>query len=738
MAELGHAIVKVESNVDHTGDTDWHSPSSLKIPAGSLAGSTKYLVVVKALTGSASGNNNNDEFDLYHDGAEVEKSHQLHESRRSGGAQAHAYFWVGEITTPATAVDIQFRMKVEDASDTCRVKCFYAMALAVDTLSASHYKFQKTTPAGDAPTSWTGGATVTLPDDTDEWAVFYCAHFVSDQAASDTKLHLDIDGTDQDDVIQETEDSDEEYLYGFVDAHANVSSDVLTVEYAVENANTHDCDYTAIAAINMSAFKVGIAKSDTSDTSITSGGTWTTVSQWDDQLVGDGTHNFMVLGAGLCDQAESAKRMEFGVRYRRGAGSWETAANYIDSIELVSHGSGDQSPWVAFGEVTNIADSDSVDFALEAREHSDVTPNPVYIRGTLIAFTWELAAGVTNETGAVSAGAESGASFDAQAGAAGAISAPGEAGVSFTGLVSALAAFSGGGQAAQTFAGTAGAVASISAGAEAGHSVNAQAAAVASIVAGAEAGQVDGGTAAAAATLAAGATGDAVLDTIAQAAAALTVGAQAGESWAAQAEALASMAAGAEAGATIDATKVVVAALSAGTEAGAQFAAAAAALGDMVAGGNAGAAVVAVAATLATITEAGEADALMAGAAAAVAAIAGAAESDAALAATTAAVGALVNAGLAGATFTAARTAHANLAAAAQAGAVFTVTQAGGLIYGSIGFTVAVLGNADVGPALAGDATAGPALEGDATAGPALDGNAEVGPALKGNVVLDE
>ncbi len=394
MAEIGHSLLKYETNVDQTGTT-WKEDANHKMPASDFEAGETYFVRICAMTGSTTSNNSLDEFEVEAVGASIAASKSIHESRRSGGAQGHQFYWIGEVTMGSPASDIQFRFRASAAGQTARVKCIYGVALKTSDLGASNYKFASLvpSPSGDAPNSLTDGAEITLPDDTSQWYVFASSHWTADEVGSDMEMLLDFAGTDGDSVILETENTSEEYTFGYERAVVNGSGGkTFKVEYKAENASTHDCDYTAIGAINMDAFLVGFAEEDTSDTSISSAATWTTLSEFLDKIVGDGTRNYCVLGGSLMDVAESAKRHESGIEYQRGSGGWNTAAGMDDADELVGHGNGDQHGMYYAAELTDIADTESIDFRLRGREHSDVTPAPVAILGSICCFSWELAA----------------------------------------------------------------------------------------------------------------------------------------------------------------------------------------------------------------------------------------------------------------------------------------------------------------------------------------------------------
>ncbi len=395
MPEIGHSIANHVGNIDVTG-TSWSSDANVRLPSTDMDAGEKYMVFAQAVHGSTSGNNNNDELQIEFNGAGIASSLSNHESRRSGGAQGHPYGWLGELTQPGGgAVNIQMQHK-SVASNTHRIKSARLLALKVGDLTSDQYKFASTTPSGDASTTFTAGASITLPSDTDKWLVLYCTHWLSDEVASDMKMRLDVDGANSDEYIIESEATDEEYCIAWGTVHTNGGSDVLTVEYAAENSSTHDCDYTAIVAINLTAFLAGGGSEDTGDTNIsTTTGTWTTVSQFDDIITGDGTRNYCAIGGALIDAAESAKRHEHGIEYRRDSGSWATLDSMDGNVEAVGHGSGDQWGVIMLDEITDLADTELLDLRIQAAEHSDVTPNPVAIQGWGAAFSWELAGGTT-------------------------------------------------------------------------------------------------------------------------------------------------------------------------------------------------------------------------------------------------------------------------------------------------------------------------------------------------------
>ena len=177
-------------------------------------------------------------------------------------------FYVGKRSyngsSTATLCDYSFIMlKLDDLVE--NTDFFYA----VDTIS------------GNAPTTNTDGASITLPSGGGgKWGIIADIHWLMDTAGTDYEVfsHLNLGGTLQmDNVILSADDvnNNEVYQYGMFGYIASAgASDVCKVVYRNDTTGPGDADYTrsAIFAISLDAFVNGDGEYDTTNVNMTGNG----------------------------------------------------------------------------------------------------------------------------------------------------------------------------------------------------------------------------------------------------------------------------------------------------------------------------------------------------------------------------------------------------------------------------------------------------------------------------------
>jgi hypothetical protein len=125
--------------------------------------------------------------------------------------------------------------------------------LNLSSLDSAFWEYAETAPSGDAPTSLTDGAQVTLG--IGNWLILACTHWLSDSTSADAVMAIGDGTTDFEEVKTDADSTSEEYVLMTAHYEAIASgTKTFSARYRSDSANTHDCNYTAIFALDLNAF----------------------------------------------------------------------------------------------------------------------------------------------------------------------------------------------------------------------------------------------------------------------------------------------------------------------------------------------------------------------------------------------------------------------------------------------------------------------------------------------------
>jgi len=157
-------------------------------------------------------------------------------------------------------------------SNTISGKDFSCLILKLDDLAADDFRYAEDTSSGDAPTTDTDGASVTLPaSGGDDWLIVASIDWLVDSITIDSYHHLSLDSVVQQSLVFRGVDTADKLITGLVgyeDAAAN--SSVCKVVYSNNTSGTNDYTRSAIFALRLQAFTDSIGVYDEVVTSASS------------------------------------------------------------------------------------------------------------------------------------------------------------------------------------------------------------------------------------------------------------------------------------------------------------------------------------------------------------------------------------------------------------------------------------------------------------------------------------
>ena len=171
--------------------------------------------------------------------------------------------------TLATNDNIYFRKWVN--TGTGRYDDFDIWVIKTADLGAN-YQVATSNPSGNAPTSDTDGASLSLA--AGNWWCFAMSQWLDDSTTADARMWIDVGGTDVAEVRYEGEDTANTMNLGTEAFVALGSTTTVKIQYASDTTNTHDCEWTALHALNLDAFADSWGHFDNSTTSPAATATW--------------------------------------------------------------------------------------------------------------------------------------------------------------------------------------------------------------------------------------------------------------------------------------------------------------------------------------------------------------------------------------------------------------------------------------------------------------------------------
>lgn len=360
--------------------------------AGFVAGD-EVIIITKCSVGGSSATGLNGQFRVSRGTTFAGRttwtdSASIHEPVSTTSGVGHVHLWVKKHTL-VTSENIYFSLQ-SASTNTARVDDFACWVLSLSALSANDWRYAETTPSGDASTTYTDGASITLPGNMhSSWLVFGCAHWLIDSTTADVLQKLVIGGVDFAEVDYEGENTSEEYTVGNVALIKGVHSDTTAkLQYRADTATTHDCNRTAVFALRLEAFSC-VAYDDSKATI-----TQTAVDTYADRVT-VGFHqkhatakSIITIGAAVFTTGDAAKQ-SYG-RFRADGADFPSAT--WDRTSYANNGTADKKNplWLAIG--TSKAQG-HYDLSLQVAEDNDISPNPTSTYGVLVAIVPERLSG---------------------------------------------------------------------------------------------------------------------------------------------------------------------------------------------------------------------------------------------------------------------------------------------------------------------------------------------------------
>ena len=268
MAELTHLFKTDSTAVTRTGATTYaevtqHRIEWTDLTSAGFANGDDVIIIRRCQNG---GNNSSNTFDLDfrsgttaggYSSASVD-AEMIHENSHSSSPNigGREWMWVDRITL-ATNDAFFTGHRTNNSGNTVTTKGFMCLILKLDDLSADDFRYAEDTSTGDAPTTDTDGASVTLPASglADDWLVFSSVDWLVDNVSLDSYQKLVLNSTDY--MIQrwQGEDLTEKFSKGMVGYLPSASdSAVCKVQYRNETAGDNDYIRSAIFALRLESF----------------------------------------------------------------------------------------------------------------------------------------------------------------------------------------------------------------------------------------------------------------------------------------------------------------------------------------------------------------------------------------------------------------------------------------------------------------------------------------------------
>lgn len=318
-----------------------------------------------------------------------------HQPANGGAAFGHSWQWVKKHTL-VSSENIYFGLQSVGA-DTARADDFVVFVFKLGGtggLGPDDYAYAETTPAGDAGTSYTDGASVTLPGRKESsWAIFGSAHWLSDSATASVLQKIVVGSDSYSEVQYQGINTGEEFAVGnLAVVHYAGSDTTAKIQYRSDTASTHDCNRTAIFALRLDAFEAWTLDDNNLTNTLSALDTYVGICTAGVSLPNQSqTSTMLFFGAAVATIGENTKAL-YGRFRDNGSNEWPATGN--DRASYMGNGAGDKiGPWW-MGSKASL--TGSYDLYLEAAEDSDVTPSYTISTGCMFGFVPRLAESKTS------------------------------------------------------------------------------------------------------------------------------------------------------------------------------------------------------------------------------------------------------------------------------------------------------------------------------------------------------
>lgn len=314
----------------------------------------------------------------------------LHEPASTTASMGHSWQWIKQHTL-VDSENIYFSLQT--SSTTARADDFVFVVIKLGGtggLATDDYRYAETTPSGNASTTYTDGASVTLPGTkASSWAVLASCHWLCDSTSADALQKIVVGSSSLCEARYEGENTSEEMTYGNMAVVHYIGSDTTAkVQYSVDSTSTHDCTRTAIFALRLDAFESWTLDSSLLTKSLTALDTYVTLVDTGFQQRDSTARDVIFMGTARTGATgDTAKRL-YG-QVREGTNEWPATGD--DRASYQHNGSSDKlAPWW-MGKKTSVAQG-NYNLNFRVAEDNDVSPAPTVPEAYFFAFVPRLAA----------------------------------------------------------------------------------------------------------------------------------------------------------------------------------------------------------------------------------------------------------------------------------------------------------------------------------------------------------
>ena len=316
-------------------------------------------------------------------------SASLHEPASTTAGMGHSWQWIKSHTLVANE-NIYFSLAT--SSTTARVDDFVFWVIKLGDsggLATDDYRYAETTPSGNASTTYTDGASVTLPGaKASSWAILASCHWLIDSTSADVRQKIVVGSDSLCEARYEGENTSEETTYGnFAIAHYIGSDTTAKVQYNVDSTSTHDCVRTAIFALRLDAFESWTLDSTLLTKTLSALDTYITLFDTGFLQRDSTARDVMYMATARTGATGDASKKLYG-RVREDANEWPATGS--DRASYQHNGSSDQlAPWW-MGKKTSVAQG-NYNLNFQVAEDSDVSPTYTVPEAYFFAFVPRLA-----------------------------------------------------------------------------------------------------------------------------------------------------------------------------------------------------------------------------------------------------------------------------------------------------------------------------------------------------------
>jgi hypothetical protein len=396
MPEIGHIVLKDETQRTTTSSTYAAPTSGHKFLGADLDGSSDYILIVFANIGGTTTGSANIKARMYDGSALMVGSELIYQPSFTRQIDGFPYHYMTKITTAASPADYEFQIASANNSDTTYVNQFYGLALKLDDMDAADFAYDVDVSGYSSLTAatWTPtDAAVTIGNGSDDWAIWMCCHY----DCSITNRHylsvmegstpVDTDPT----CRQALHNAASELPFGVARFLQAEASETYTAGIQIDGDGSGTCDYAAVFALKMNQFADWMGGYSNTQNDI---GAVNTIDQFMGVVtttVDDGAKDWFAYGDIYWADDGTAGRAQHRITADiDNAGESTVAGITTDATAgFEPEGNGQTMCHASFAKIENVPGNTELDIDCDGREDLSVVGNPRMRFGGVIAFTFD-------------------------------------------------------------------------------------------------------------------------------------------------------------------------------------------------------------------------------------------------------------------------------------------------------------------------------------------------------------